>query len=539
MQESIFFKLSSGLYKHLSKDKVYLLLSIIFAILYLPHVFIIVEDLGLILGFEVDPGSHVVAIENLFNPPYYNMQGGYHSKFYGWTYFAINFVLLAPIKLFFWLTGTENNLILYISIRFILFMIGLISVLVFYEIAKKLFNSIVLAGCASILYIISPVGAQLFYFIHPETTGLMFIFSGILALLKFIDNPQDYKLYFAGLICLVLATLSKQIFFFMSLPILFSFLHFYCKEQQQKYMQFVFSMDFIKILGRTTLLALAILFIIHPFAILDLTNFIEYQINLSTSWITSKYAMSFTDSLISWYKLLMSVSVIQLSIILLPITFVITLLMYINKKRASLFLYITNTIGLFFVLCITIIGNRTMISGHYLQPLYPFFVLSLFAIMNYVSNITDIRLKHLRLFANTSFIYSALLTILSNLYTLTPTLITRLLYKEGIAYKTYEYVSKHLVPTDKLVYDQYVALPDKMKSQGCHYWQGCGTDYIDKYQPNYVMFNEMLTAFGNAGSGQQPTETLRLKKYIKDYNLQLIDSIEVKDTKVLIYKKTQ
>jgi hypothetical protein len=71
-------------------DKTLVFILLLFTILYLPHAFILVDDLGLIIAYEYDPGSHISAIEQLLTS-YNNLHAGYHSKFYGWTYFSINF----------------------------------------------------------------------------------------------------------------------------------------------------------------------------------------------------------------------------------------------------------------------------------------------------------------------------------------------------------------------------------------------------------------------------------------------------------------
>ena len=62
----------------------------IYTVLFLPHVFVLVKDLGLISAFETDPGSIIDSIIGLFQHPY-NMNKNFHSWLYGWTYFSINF----------------------------------------------------------------------------------------------------------------------------------------------------------------------------------------------------------------------------------------------------------------------------------------------------------------------------------------------------------------------------------------------------------------------------------------------------------------
>jgi hypothetical protein len=56
---------------------------------------------------------------------------------------------------------------------------------------------------------------------------------------------------------------------------------------------------------------------------------------------------------------------------------------------------------------------------------------------------------------------------------------------------------------------------------GCQYWQGCGTDYIEEFHPDYVIFSDDWT-FG----GTKLAESLRLEKYVKDHHFILTDRIE-------------
>ena len=65
------------------KNKVYniykLSIFVIFSTLFLPQTFILNADINLILAYEVDPGSIITSINDLFNFPYYNMFNGFHT----------------------------------------------------------------------------------------------------------------------------------------------------------------------------------------------------------------------------------------------------------------------------------------------------------------------------------------------------------------------------------------------------------------------------------------------------------------------------
>src|SRR5215211_5127815 len=105
-----------------------IVLMILFTVLFLPHVFIAVEDVTLLRAYEVDPGSIVDSIESLYQrSSFYNMNVSYHSRFYGWTYYWINFILVAPVYILMALRLLHGYYFFLVSIRFVLFLIGLVS----------------------------------------------------------------------------------------------------------------------------------------------------------------------------------------------------------------------------------------------------------------------------------------------------------------------------------------------------------------------------------------------------------------------------
>ena len=101
-----------------------IILVIIFAVLFFPHVFAVVNDLGFIAAYETDPGSIIQSILSLYQHSY-NMNEAFHSRYYGWTYYAINYVLLMPIYLAKVFKIFTADYYIFVAIRFIFFMIGL------------------------------------------------------------------------------------------------------------------------------------------------------------------------------------------------------------------------------------------------------------------------------------------------------------------------------------------------------------------------------------------------------------------------------
>ncbi len=534
------YKLKSNLLKsdlsftsHDSLDVFKVSLILIFSVLYLPHAFVLVDDVGLIVSYEVDPGSIIYAIEDILRT--YNMHSGYHSKFYGWTYFSINYIFLIPIKVFCLLFGIESKFYLYNAIRLILFSIGLISLVVFYEILKKLFSNKMLPFIGALFYILCDTGYKYFYFLHPETTGMMFVFFALLCLLKFIENPQGHKIYFYGLIFLVLASLSKQFYFFISLPILALFFHFYCVNEKKRYIDFLLSKQFIKILKYTIIISVSILLVIHPFSIFEFQKFLEYQSELSM-FISGDYSVSLDESFEAWKIVFFSAPIIKLSTLLFPVSFVVSVICYLKSKNSKHIIYIVSSASLILLSCLIIVGNRLFINSSYIYPLYPFFIINLLSIIFFIKNTNFKKFQIVKFAIVIFFTYFIIFSLSRSIYYNIPRIFDRLYYKDSLSYITYNYIKNNITPEDKVVHDHFIAFPSAMKEYGCHFWHGCGTDYIDEYQPNYVIFNEYYRV-----NDKKYAETERLKQYIKEANLTFVKKIYGNNNEnnitVSIYKK--
>ena len=112
------------------------ILLIIYTLVYGLSVFSRILDSAFM---EIDPKSINNAIDGLTTGPnYYNMNDQYHSSFYGWSYFSLNFMIVMIAKIF-TLTGeVYTNFI----IRFTLFLIGLGLVAQTYYLAQLFFSRV-------------------------------------------------------------------------------------------------------------------------------------------------------------------------------------------------------------------------------------------------------------------------------------------------------------------------------------------------------------------------------------------------------------
>lgn len=497
-------------------------LIIIFTILFLPHVFVVVRDINFVTAYEVDPGSIIKSIMSLYANSY-NMNSAYHSRYYGWTYYSINYFLLMPIYFAKTLKIVADDYYFFVGIRFIFFFIGLCSVLAYFEIAKRFLKHTFLSFTAALLYIASPAVFSYFYFIHPESTGLLFLFLAILCLLNFNDGKaKNMRWYTWGLVCLVLSALSKHFFFITALPVLFLFCFIYCYYNHIYIGEFVFSKKFIRTLFLSTILSLAVFFFINPFAFFQPKVFITNQVLLFST--QTQDSISSVDGIMQWINIIKTLPVIYLSIILIPITLSAAIFLEGTEKVGRTF-YIVNIIGSLIFVIILSISMRYIIDVTYLSHIYPFFVLNIISIALYIVRRWSANI--IKLFVMIPLAYFLFFVVVVDFSVSLPKGYTRLAYQDSSIYKVYTYIEENIPNGSKIAHDHHVAIPYDKEIIGCHFW-GCGTDYLEEFQPDYVIFDENWIFSGEIFPG-----TVQLKKFVSDHNFILIDTID----SVSIWKK--
>jgi hypothetical protein len=498
-----------------------IILIVLFTLLFLPHAFIVVNDLGMISAFEVDPGSIVQSILSLYTHSY-NMNIGYHSSQYGWTYFAINYFVLLPIYLLTKLLFFRDNYYLFVGIRLLFFFIGLASVLAFFEVALRTLKHNLLSFIAAILFIVSSLVFRFFYFLHPETTGLFFAFIGLLCLINFNDRKaDDYRWYTWGLVSLTLAILAKQSFLFVVIPVILLYLLIYCYHHKMAILDFMISKQFLKILMLSTSLIVVVFFAINPYAFLQPDLFLKNQLLLFSIVTKGPVTLAPKEAISKWMDIIRAVPVIYTSILLAPFSILGAVILERKNKPGKL-LYIVNIISVVFYVTVISVTSRFIINKSYFVPIFPFFVLNFLSIPLYLvrrwNNNPSARYANFILVA--AFALTLIIIVMSDLSSSLPLGYTRFKYQNSLAFKTYEYIEKNIPDGSKIAHDHLVAIPTDKKISACHYWQGCGTDYIEGFQPDYVFFvknwtfNEMTTP---------PTK--RLEKYITNHQFILINTI--------------
>lgn len=518
---------------------IYFLIIVIFSSIYLPHAFVVNEDITLIIAFETDAGSITNGILDLFKEPYYNMLNGYHTKYYGWTYCAINFLALLPVKLYQYISGSTDNSVIYTTIRLVTFFIGLASVLAFKVLCDKIFKNNYLAFFISLFYIFSPVGSKFFYYIKSETTGLLFIFIGLICLLNFIETKRYKYYYFCGLASLVLASLSKQIYFIISLTILVSYLIAYCVETNKSFRSFIFSKEFLKVLGGSSAISILLLALIHPYSIINFKEFLTYQLDVVNYFTNSANVLSPEEATKRWVDLIFSIQ--EFRYFLYSSILVIPALIFLSFRKKSVYtsLVLASYVSIVFLLFV-ITRNRVFIISDYLAAIYPFVILCFFIIV--ISGA-----KKLKIF-NNKFVYVVLIISVVGLSSVplkaiiiqavgeSKARIER--YKKSPAYLSYKYIEKNISKKSKIAYDHFVAYPSGSynKENWCHVWNGCGdAARIKEFNPDYVIMNKDWIL------NDKVTDTLAVMiKYVQDNKMVLKDKIIIPDGSVItVFAKAQ
>ena len=494
-------------------------LIILFTVLFLPHAFVMVEDISLVGAYEVDPGSIVDTIESLYQADrFYNMNSPYHSRFYGWTYYWINFILVAPAYVLTALNVLQGYFFFLVSIRFVLFLIGLASLLAFFELARRFLQHNLFAFFAGLLYIASPVTSQFFYFIHPETTGLLFLFLALLCLFNFNEaGARDSRWYTFALLFLTLAVLSKHVFIFTALPVFFLFLYSYCYHNNISVFRFVLSRQFVRVLLPSLTFSVFIFFIINPFAFFQFRVFLANKIRLFST--QTQGSLSEIEAMQAWLDIIEKMPVLWISILLAPLSWLGTILY--SHRNMNRIIYLTNLMGSIFFLFFSVLSLRYIIYDGYLAPIYPLFILNLLAIVLCILRRWNAR--PLRFVMILTFAYFLFFVLVKDFSVSLADGWDRLQYQESPAYKSYQYIEAKIPAGKKIAHDHFVAVPRDKELIGCHYWTGgCGTDYIEEFHPDYVIFDRKWTFYGV----DVPQKAI-LINYINDQNFVLVDTIDV------------
>ncbi len=446
------------------------ILVFVYFFLYFSNIFAVVDSVEFM---STDPSSIVGSINSLFVDPVYNMNGGYHSRVYGWTYFAENFFVLAPFKLL-----GADHVTVNIVIRFFLFVVGLGVVLAFFALLRRVVGSW-LTFFLAFYFITNPVVASFFVTIHPETTGVFFYLVALFFLWRLYDRGYSgVSNYIVAVICLTLSALSKQPFAIISFFIFVGFLFLYIREEKPILKKLVSSLDFRKKLALTLSLVFMVSFFIHPYLYIDFKESLGYQLRpLSHS------SGSVAGIVYPWGKVAIEHPIVILNFSLLM------LLPYRKRLNLSDVFVYSLVVSVVLTLLFMVMQKR-FITIRYIFPLYPFYILHVAYIVHVLYERTG-RLVPGNKFRAGVVVLIGLVVFPSIFLNMTQSAYS--VYKrvllDGLTTKNviWEYIQT--LPEDvRVFYIPTVAVPDKYKAKGCHVWRNCSSyDRMARYNPDYIM----------------------------------------------------
>ena len=188
-------------------------------------------------------------------------------------------------------------------------------------------------------------------------------------------------------------------------------------------------------------------------------------------------------------------------------------------QKVGKILYIVNIISSLLYVVLVSGSMKYIIDVMYFSLIYPFFVLNLISIPLYVARKWSV--NTVKLFVMIPLAYFLFFVLVADFSITLPKGYARLMYKNTVVFKTYSYIEVNIPSGSKVANDHFVALPSYKGLVDCDYWGGgCGTDYIEEFKPDYVIFSEDWKF-----NGETVPETIRLEKYVNDHHFILIDTI--------------
>lgn len=509
--------------------KIYLLIiTIAFFSTYFPQTLIMNETIETIAAFEIDASLMVDSVFQHIKT--YNLQSGYMSRFYGWSYFFINYLILKPINLLQSIFNINNISFDIFLVKTIFFLISLSSCIVLFFLLKKIFDKNIIAFIGTLLYLFPPLKANFFTDIKPETTGLLFLFLTQIFLINFIKDKKEKMSfwYILSIISLTLSILAKQSFIILVFPTILIFYLYYIEKNQLSFWRSIFTKKIlITIIPFSFLLVTIITFIVYPHLFRHPINFINAQkILLKDHGSDGILVLKGIDLFKAWATTIWNTPFLKVIIFSYPIA---TLIAFTNKKNTLKKFFIINLLFLPIIIFIICRNSGLFIIPNYLTPLLSLFLITLFLPFSNTFNIKNKLLKY-GLFIFYSYLF--LLFISIQFFNTTTEMENRKNYKQSEVFQVSNYISNKIPKGSKLAISEGVLIPQDNGQaiyEKCHWWQNCSLkSYLIEFKPDYLIFIK-----DTIYNGIQPEFYLNYVNYVNNYNFQLQTTIG----KFVIYKK--
>ena len=494
-----------GFIRKIHENWPFFVITAAFCVLWLPHVFIINNSLNFITAFEADPGGMVDGI--LRHLSTYNMNGGYYSKYYGWSFFFIAFWVLKPTALVLKAFHLYSDSLLFCLIRLLNFSICLTSVVALYLFLKRLFKNIYYAAIGCLFYIVPAYLAQggvsfslgggmqnYFYFIHPEPTGFLFLFLGLWMLEVFRENiraDKTGKLYFAGVLFLALACFAKQPFVFVAVPVYVLYVKQYSKMQNLSLGTFVSSRAFLVLFLKTIIFCVLLFYIMNPYSFLEPKMFVKNQLRLVRAFGSGPMTLSIVEAWKQYLNVIGRSLFLCASILISLIDITILLLRNRHRQKRDRY-FLVLLISSFPILGIFMTNSRFFISINYLAPVIVYLIIGDILLIREVLQISQKRIRTISL--------ATLCCILAFVFALGGQAvirygIDRLKYKETNFYRVYEYVKNNIPNGARVAVSHTVAIPPEKELAVFQWWQE-DPDKVADFNPDFLIYQKGFSING-------------------------------------------
>lgn len=480
-----------------SKDRFSIVaLLLVYAIIFLPAM---LSDWSHRDFMDIDPQSIMYSIEGLTAAPYYNMNAQYHSQFYGWTYFSLHFVFVMLLKAL----GLASEITINFTARTLLFLIG--GFTVFH--AYRLCRNFIPAGWSTfgvLAFVTNPVSAHFFITIHPESLGMLLQIIAARLFLAVYRSPDFSHLHYLFAIAfLSLAALCKQPFVVTGGLL---FLCFLLLQMRRAHSTGLTAHQVGQLALQTVGVAIAVLFIIHPYAILEPARFLQAQLTL----MSEHSPKSFAEVAPQWGGVMLSNFVVLLNFILFPICLLLPR-SHFPYKISVIFTIIATSIFIF--------QARLFITSTYLYPAYGFlFFNATYFLARVLWPQLKTHLGQLRAsMAVAALIPPAVLVLGSNFANSSYQAHAKY-FLDGLStsHVAWSYLSKLPVGT-RIAYSPNVAVLDPLKKTGCHAWQGCAdATKLEAFNPDFVVFSPRYSHFQSSA----------YLDFVEDHGFQRVAKIE-------------
>ncbi len=519
-----------GEIKRLSISRWAIALLLIQAIFTVPSIFIM-NDVGFsfIGSVGVDHASMLDSMLKILQPmSLYNQMAGYHSSFYGWTYFFFSFWVLLPVKLIGLLFHANVFETVYIGLKILHVLYGFLACLSTYFLFRKFVGPF--ASFAGTLAFLGGTAMAMYgYRFHPEPIAVLFINLSLIYLYDFYAAPWDEKSgkihYYATLLFLVLASLAKPSFLLSAGAIYLLLLAALVHKKGLKPMSFLREGG-LRLIGSSAFFSVAVFFIVNPSFFLKLRKAIAAQIaNTAVQTQASVALPSGLASMKAWGELLLT-QPLTLSAIIATLFMAGWLGCKRNKSflvKGLLFLNISALANVLF----TTYMYRLFVVTAYLIPVMPVMMLNILFVL-------ENGLRRMRLPAPlVSLCFVSILAALAYPHAQANLAEIRgfYLYRDTAQFKVYNYIEKSVPNGATIAHDQFVPIPDGKALKDYHFWW-YSPQQIDDFHPDYVIYN-VLDKF----NGQYGREKLGLMHMTETEPYHLENTIGLPESQIEIWKK--